>query len=133
MSNLGTSSKKACAIYSDMNKLQNDISNGLWSSSDYAIIYVEDLAYIYLIDGYANNMKINNSNIINKSTNQIAEKQYTPSLSKVNLAYLNGMHNYPMHEQDVPVVPDSGNSWIEGEQIEESIGSGYADPSWPQL
>lgn len=93
MSNLGTSSKKACAIYSDMNKLQNDISNGLWSSSDYAIIYIEDLAYIYLIDGYANNMKINNSNIINKSTNQVAEKQYTPSLSKVNLAYLNSVYD----------------------------------------
>lgn len=91
MSVLGTSSKKACAIYYDMNKLQNDINNGLWSESEYAIIYVENLAYIYIINGYANNMQISNSNIINKmNTTQIAKKEYKESLTKVNSAYLNG-------------------------------------------
>ena len=90
---LGTSSKKACAIYSDMSKLQNDINNGLWNSSDYAIIYVENLAYIYTIDGYANTMKISNYNIVNSSnSSQIAEKQSVSNdgLKKVNFAYLNG-------------------------------------------
>lgn len=92
---LKTSSKKACAIYSDMNKLQNDINNGLWNSSDYAIIYVENLAYIYTIDGYANTMKISNYNIVNSSNlTQIAEKQsVTNELQKVNFAYLNGWLN----------------------------------------
>lgn len=91
MSVLGTSSNKACAIYSDMNKLQIDINNGLWSKSEYAIIYVENLAYIYTINGFANNMQISNSNIINKiNTNQTAKKEYKQSLNKVNSAYING-------------------------------------------
>ena len=87
---VGTSSKKACAVYSDMNKLRKDINHGLWNKSNYAIIYVEDLAYIYTVDDFASSMVIDDYDIKDSAnTAHVAKKTYLDDgLRKVNLAYL---------------------------------------------
>lgn len=89
---VGTSSKKACAVYSDMNKLRDDINNGLWNESEYAIIYIEKLAYIYTVDGFASSMVTDNYDIKDSAnTTHIAKKTYlNDGLKKVNCAYLDG-------------------------------------------
>lgn len=87
---VGTSSIKACAVYSDMNKLRDDINNGLWKESEYAIIYIEKLAYIYTVDGFASSMDTDDYDI-KDSTNitHKAKKTYLNNgLNKVNCAYL---------------------------------------------
>jgi len=96
-----TSPRKACAIYSDMNKLQDDINNGLWDKSEYAIIYVEDLAYVYTVDCCASSMYIDNYDIkVDIKNHENVAYTYTAAkihvendLRKVNFAYLDNWIN----------------------------------------